>query len=156
MVPDARRQPHYRKGDWLVQCDECGAEIYASESARQWDGLIVCARHKDQRNPQDYKRGKPDRQAPPLSYISPEPTDLGVAPYLTTLTADAATGATALTVDDTSDFTASNLADVALDNGARHRTSIASIGGATALTIADALPSPASSGNNVIDIGVAA
>lgn len=147
---------NYRHGSWLVICQHCGRKRHASETVKQWDGLIVCREHADIRNPQDFKRGVADRQAPPMSYINPEPTDLGVAPYLTTLTADAATGATALTVDDTSDFTANNLADVSLDNGAKHRTSIASIGGATSVTIADALPSPASSGNNMIDIGVAA
>ncbi len=33
----------YKPGDYLVVCDRCGFERYASECRMTWDGWFVCA-----------------------------------------------------------------------------------------------------------------
>jgi hypothetical protein len=33
----------YKPGDYLVICDQCGFERYASECRMTWDNLFVCA-----------------------------------------------------------------------------------------------------------------
>ncbi len=33
----------YKAGDYLVICDQCGFQRYASECRMSWDGLFVCA-----------------------------------------------------------------------------------------------------------------
>lgn len=63
----------YRHGDWIVACDRCGGEFYASEMRREWTGLIVCPSDWEPRHPQDFKRGVPDRQSP--AWVRPEPPD---------------------------------------------------------------------------------
>src|SRR6185295_17420903 len=56
----------YRPGDFLRDCDRCGFTVYASETRKQWDGLIVCAIGCfEERHPQDFVRGRVDRQNVP-------------------------------------------------------------------------------------------
>jgi len=66
-------KPLYKKGDWLGDCDVCGATRLASELKLRWDGLRVDARCWEPRQPQDFVRGVADTQAPP--WTRPEPTD---------------------------------------------------------------------------------
>jgi hypothetical protein len=74
MISDLReRLPAFRSGDWLVCCDRCGGEFYASEMRREWTGLIVCRSDWEPRHPQDFKKGVPDRQNP--AWVRPEPAD---------------------------------------------------------------------------------
>lgn len=63
----------YRAGDHYLICDECGSKIRRSESRKRWDGLIVCREDWETRHPQDFVRGKRDRQAVAVS--RPEPAD---------------------------------------------------------------------------------
>lgn len=77
-----RRRNQYRVGDNLVICDRCGFVLYASESKKTWDGLIVCPDDWEPRHPQDFLRGIKDDQSVRVS--RPRPTDIfietGVAP----------------------------------------------------------------------------
>lgn len=68
----------YRHGNWLVACQRCGRTMYASESHRDWTGLIVCRSDLDERNQQDFKRGQKDVQRPP--FVSPEPEGVFLLP----------------------------------------------------------------------------
>ena len=52
----------YRSGDFKRVCDVCGFDYYASETFKRWDGLIVCAEDFERRHPQDFVRGRTDRQ----------------------------------------------------------------------------------------------
>jgi len=63
----------YVKGDWLGDCEVCGATRLASELRMRWDGFRVDARCFETRQPQDFVRGIVDQQAPP--WTAPEPTD---------------------------------------------------------------------------------
>ena len=64
---------HYKPGDFWVTCDECGGKVRSSETRKRWDGLRVCQADYETRHPQDYVRGKRDRQA--VRFPRPEPPD---------------------------------------------------------------------------------
>lgn len=52
----------YRPGDHYVICDECGFKVRASETRKRWDGVRVCTKDWEPRHPQDFVRGRSDRQ----------------------------------------------------------------------------------------------
>ena len=80
------RGSHYRPGDWLVQCDQCGFRRYASQVSKQWNGLIVCSDTCfDERHPQEFVRGLLDHQVPP--FVRPE-TRIGIPVDIFSLTVD--------------------------------------------------------------------
>jgi hypothetical protein len=68
----------YRSGDHWVICDSCGFKVRASDTRKRWDGMRVCTKDWETRHPQDYVRGKRDRQAVPDP--RPEPPDTFLAP----------------------------------------------------------------------------
>ncbi len=55
----------YRSGDHYVICDVCGFKLHASATQKRWDGLRVCRADYESRHPQDYVRGRRDRQRVP-------------------------------------------------------------------------------------------
>lgn len=63
----------YRAGDPWAICDECGFRVRFSETRKRWDGMRVCNADFEPRHPQDYVRGKRDRQA--VRDARPEPPD---------------------------------------------------------------------------------
>lgn len=54
----------YRHGDNNVICDVSGRKVKASETRKRWDGLVVCREDWEPRHPQDFVRGRRDRQVP--------------------------------------------------------------------------------------------
>lgn len=67
------RADFYRHGDHNGICDACGFKFKFSELRKRWDGLYVCIKDYEARQPQDMVRGKPDRQAVAVS--RPEASD---------------------------------------------------------------------------------
>jgi hypothetical protein len=63
----------YVAGQWNALCMRCGFKFKSSRIRREWTGLRVCQGCLDHRHPQEFVKGKADRQAPP--WTSPEPTD---------------------------------------------------------------------------------
>lgn len=63
----------YRPGDHWIICDVCGFKTRASQSRKRWDGLRVCHKDWERRHPQDFVRGRRDRQRVPDA--RPEQTD---------------------------------------------------------------------------------
>ena len=55
----------YIPGDWNAVCDVCGFEFKASQLRKRWDGYRVCSKDWEQRHPQDFLRGKPERNRVP-------------------------------------------------------------------------------------------
>jgi len=53
---------HYVAGDFYRICDECGFKVRASETRKRWDGRIVCIPDWEPRHPQEFVRGRVDRQ----------------------------------------------------------------------------------------------
>ena len=65
--------PIYNKGEWDAICDACGQKFKSSELRKRWDGLMVCHKDYEVRQPQDFVRAKVDIQAVP--WTRPEPSD---------------------------------------------------------------------------------
>jgi hypothetical protein len=59
------RSDHLIEHDFNRICDQCGFKFKASETRKQWDGLIVCDSCFDARHPLDFVRGRRDRQNVP-------------------------------------------------------------------------------------------
>ena len=67
----------YSRGPNAI-CDTTGFKVKLSGLVRQWDGYMVLADQCDRRNPQDFVRGVPDKQALPFS--RPEGPDVFITP----------------------------------------------------------------------------
>jgi len=52
----------YLPGGFKRECDRCGFEFRHWDTVKEWTGLFVCRECYDQRHPQDYVKGKKDRQ----------------------------------------------------------------------------------------------
>lgn len=68
----------YRSGDYWVICDECGFKLRGSETRKRWDGMRVCEKDWEPRHPQDFVKGRTDRQAVPNA--RPESPDVFLDP----------------------------------------------------------------------------
>lgn len=65
---------NWRAGDHYVICDRCARKVYASTTAKEWTGAIVCRIGCfEERHPQEFVRGVHDRQRVPM----PRPEDVG-------------------------------------------------------------------------------
>ena len=69
---------YYKPGDHSVICDRTGMKVKASQTRKEWTGLIVRKESWEPRHPQEFIRGRPDRQA--VQDPRPEGTDLFVTP----------------------------------------------------------------------------
>lgn len=68
----------YIPGDFWRICEVCGFKYRASQTSKRWDGLIVCREDFEERHPQDFVRGRVDRQNVPNP--RPESTDVFIGP----------------------------------------------------------------------------
>lgn len=77
-----RKQPlHFEHGQYNADCDRCGFTFKARQLKLEWTGLRVCDACFEDRHPQEFLRGVPDRQAPP--WVRPaqeDETPLNVQP----------------------------------------------------------------------------
>lgn len=60
-------------GDYYVICDVCGFRYRARETRMRWDNLRVCDADFETRHPQDFVKGKRDKQR--VDNARPEPPD---------------------------------------------------------------------------------
>ena len=65
-------KPRWDNSNWNVICDQCGRKFKDSDLQLRWDGLMVCSRDWEPRQPQDFVRGVADYQAPPFTRPEPE------------------------------------------------------------------------------------
>lgn len=64
---------------WRVCCDRCGFKKWNSELREEWTGLMVCrSTCWEARHPQDFVKGKLDKQSTP--WARPEPAEIDVSP----------------------------------------------------------------------------
>jgi len=144
-----RIKDNYKHGDHNRICDRSGFKVKASRTSHEWNGLIVRVEDWEPRHPQDFVRGVPDRQS--VDDPRPGAADTAVGTS-TTLDADELPAQTVLSVTATTDASVGDAIIVFLDNGESHISDITSIADGDTITIADELPSKASSGNNVVII----
>jgi len=69
----------YIPGDYYVICDVFGFKVRASDTRKRWDNARVCSKDWETRHPQDYVRGRRDRQrvADPRSEAADTFLDIG-------------------------------------------------------------------------------
>lgn len=65
-------------GTWNSICDRCGFKFKASELKLEWDGLYVCEKCFEPRQPQDFVRGVADVQTPP--WTRPDGAEIFIYP----------------------------------------------------------------------------
>ena len=68
----------YIPGDHLLICDRTGRVIRKSESRTEWNGLVVHKSQWEPRHPQDFLRGRKDKQVPQKP-IRPEVDSVDIA-----------------------------------------------------------------------------
>jgi hypothetical protein len=141
--------PGYIPGDHWRICDVCGFRYRASQTFKRWDGLITCSEDWEPRHPQDFVRGRKDRQNAPDPRSEQVDTFLG--PLMTNVSAVASAGATTFSVDSSTRFLAADHIGVTLDTGNVERHIIQSIPGATSIEITAPLGGSLSVGNVVIN-----
>lgn len=148
MVADKR----YIEGSHYKRCDRSGMKIRSFDALKEWNGLWVRKESFETRNAQDFVRGVYDDQRVEEPRSTPTPSVLG--PLTTTLTADAAAGATTLTVESTTRWSNGDTVWLicGFDGSTMHRTSITNVVDTTHLTIAEGLPKAAPSGNLVTNV----
>lgn len=139
----------YIPGDFYRNCDVCGFKYRASETRRRWDNLMVCDDDWEPQHPQDFVRGRKDRQSVPDP--RPEPTMQFVGTLNTTLTADASPGASTLNVASTTRYLVGDRIAVTLANGDVFATHISDVVSAVQITIIPVLPGSASSGALIVN-----
>jgi len=136
----------YRHGDFKRRCDRSGFRVHASDTRKEWNGLIVDKRFWEPRHPQDYVKGVKDDQSVPEA----RPWSATYSQSETTLDADELPGQTVISVASTSDMTIGDSVVVFLDNDETHLSTIDSFSDGDTVTLVTAIPSKASSGNRFI------
>ena len=142
-----RTKDNYVHGAHNVICDRSGFKVKSTEVKREWNHSVVRREDFEKRHPQDYVRGVRDIQS--VSNPRPGAPD---SPTHSETTLDAAElpGQTVLSVTATTDMTAGDSIMVEMDDGTFHLSTIASFSAGDTVTIADATPYKAASGNKVI------
>lgn len=74
---------YYLHGGWNVICDRCGFKYKNTQIRETWDGLRVCKKCFEHRQPQDFVRGVTDDMSVPWS--RPEATEDEFVPEVVNL-----------------------------------------------------------------------
>src|SRR3990167_6915135 len=143
----------YIPGDHYKVCDRTGFKLRASETSKEWNGLIVGDKYWEPRQSQDFVRGVPDRQA--VIDPRPDPTGLIVGNPTTTLASEGDPVDTIITVYATQGFVAGDTLQIVTNSGITSKV-ISSMGVGTAtggfhITLTGALNAEADVGNAVTD-----
>ncbi len=140
----------YRPGDFLRDCDRCGFTLYASETRKEWTGLIVCEACWEPRHPQDFVRGRVDRQNVP----DPRPPGATrfLGPLTTTTTAAAPAGQAFLLLTSTTGMTAMDVLQVILSDGGMARMTILAVTSAVRVDLTAGLPGGVAESALVTDV----
>jgi len=118
----------YRGGDYYQIDDIRGTKVRASNTRKQWDGMVTHGHSFSPRQPQDLVVGVRDDQSVPI----PRPRQANVFSIVgTQVSAPAAAGATLITVASTVGFTVGNLVQVMLDSGVPFQFTLTGISGST-------------------------
>lgn len=141
----------YRPGDFWRIDDRTGSKVRSSDTVKQWDGLIVHRDEFEERHPQDFVRGRIDKQR--VHDPRPEPTDNIIGPLTTTISVAANPGATALNLDSSIRMQPGDHLGIMLANGNVFRAIINTVPTSSSITLTAAtkLPDSVASGALVVD-----
>lgn len=138
----------YRR-DFKRVCERCGLVYRASQTRKQWDGMIVCLADFEERHPQDFVTGRADSQNVPDP--RPEPVDTLIGPLSTVTTAATNAGLFALTVESSVRFLIGDHIGVSLDDGSIYRATLGGVPTSTSLQLTTALPGRVPVGARVVN-----
>ena len=138
----------YIPGDFWRICDVCGFRYRSSQTFKRWDGLITCSEDWEPRHPQDFVRGRMDRQNIPDP--RPEQVDTFLGPLQTNLTSAAVSGETTINVTSSVRFLTTDQIGVTV-NGNVERHVILSIPSATSIELSAGIGGPADFGAVVVN-----
>lgn len=154
----------YKPGGFYRICDRTGFAVRAEHTKKQWNNIIVRTRSFEERQPQDFVRGRRDDQTVPQPRPRQVNTFLGVQTTLSSTTAEGGfssgfslgfqvIGLNFLGLSSAVGFNVGDSVSVQLDNGTTFFTTASAIDYTTnVMTVAPPLPWPASSGNIVTDL----
>jgi len=135
----------YEPGNYWVICDRCGFKRRIKEAKSTWDNLLVCYPECwEPRHPQDFVRGKADRQSVPIA--RPEVT---TTLRSTLLSSAAAMGALTIEVADVTNISDEIGVGIVLDDGSTHWTMVDGTPAGSTVTLFEGLFGAAASGNVV-------
>jgi hypothetical protein len=157
---------HFKPGSFYRICDRTGFAVRAEHTQKQWNNIIVRDRSFENRQPQDFVRGRRDDQTVPQPRPRQVNVFFGVQTTLAQTTMesgafssgfsdgfDIAAGLIYLILQSVVGFNVGNEISIQLDNGTTFFTTAAAINFSTnAITTAQPLPYPASSGNIVTNM----
>jgi hypothetical protein len=144
-----------RQGDFLRVCDRSGFTVWASDTVKEWSGLIVCKGFAEPRHPQDYLRARREDMRVPDA--RPEPAAQFTGPLITELSDDASAGATSVSVVSSARFSATDRIAIMLSSGDAFFAVVSAVPDPTTVEFAlDPLPGAASSGAKVINYSAVA
>jgi hypothetical protein len=67
MARTRKQRTYLDLGSYNVTCDRCGRKLKNWQVSKEWTGLIVCAECIDERQPQDFVRGRVDHISVPFA-----------------------------------------------------------------------------------------
>lgn len=140
-----RVKDEYVHGAHNKLCDRTGFKVKSTATMPEWTGSIVRWQDWEPRHPQDFVRGVRDLQA----VSDPRPGSSSHTASETSLDADELPGQTVISVASTTGVTIGDSVIVFLDDGT-HLSTISSFSAGDTITLSDAIPSKASSGNKVV------
>lgn len=140
----------YRPGSHYVIDDRTGARIRVEDARQEWNGAVVHRDEFEERHPQEFVRGRVDRQVAE-GVKRPEPVDVLVGPLRTTIAGDCAAGATTIPVASSVRMAIGDRVTIMLDNGEAFQGQVQNVPDAQSIVLLAGLPWPAASGNEVLD-----
>ena len=145
-VNDMSRQK-LRHGDFWRICDRTGFRVPASQTVREWNGLIVRSGVSEARHPQDFVRAKRENMRVPDP--RPPPVDAYIGTLRTEITTVALPGALTIEVLHTERFIAGDRIGLPLTSGDMYRAVVQEVTDTTHLLLTAPLPDGAPVGSIV-------
>lgn len=146
-----KRGVQYRAGSNWISDDRSGFSRRVEDTQQEWNQLQVGKNLWEIRQPQDLVRGVPDNQS--VAVARPIPPAVFVGPVYAQTSAAIAIGATFIPLNAINGFTAGYKVGVMLDTGVLFNTTQVGPASSTGITIANPMPLPAQSGNDVVSYG---
>lgn len=113
-------------GGFWRYCERCGKKVRNYDTAKEWDGLIVCFPECfEERQPQDFVRGVKDNQNVPDP--RPEPALSFQGPLITSVSVAGIPGNLTIHVDTSIRFQAGDHIGINLDSGDQQRAIVQSV-----------------------------
>lgn len=141
---------YFKPGSFNRICDRTGFKVKAEETEKEWTGSIVRRKSWEPRHPQDFVRGKEDRQSVPNA--RPRKTDVYVGPLVTKIATQAEPGDNVLALEDNSRFAAADILQIYYKEGDMKRVVVQSVDADNEVTLTTSLGGTLEVGSAVVNL----